>query len=851
LFSFLVAEIHKYILISSSITALQYKSTKREATTTTAATAQQHQEEEEYPERQNSHPMPLRFPKKKGWKAATEKEQQQQQQQQDGTTNTTCPYEVVGSNSIFVTQRGSSINNDLEPLSTSNTTSSNPIAIVKLNTKDGRDNDEDDDATDDDSPKMRNSSSRGNNNNNSNNNNNRRFPWFSKGKNVRKNKTSLEDAGIDNVDGDGYVNGNQSTDRERIMNDKYNTGAGAPSMLDQDDDVDADDIEEEEKEEEDSNIRDVNNLLEDPYAELEGRQYAGKDPDKNNTTVSTTEALMNDRDYEQEQEAKRELCIVFLSKMVFLVGAILFLVLAVQDLQRIQTKNTISTSSSGATESNSMPVFQTNNTTAVEARNDDNEISDGTQKVADTHIWETRYLQQVEEEEEQEATNWYTEYWDELPPVIREAAMLLGYDQQTWDAAGSVYTDRLYWHQLTTEQQQAAILVFGYNEMTWNNFVEKFLENLATTPAPSLAVASGTTENPTFAPVEDQQQQEEGATPTADNDVYFKNLWWNQLPLEVQQAATTLGYTEETWNADQDPLFFNLFWDQLTGEEQEAASTMGYTQTTWDASKRGGNGGPNPSQNEANNNQGEEDQNLGGEENSENNDISSIIVGNNDMRTNFPPEARGVQYQTVYIFAALCMVLVGILDGCQQKLAFHVVMVLAGITGVMAGGFTMFSNKNAFHACHSLSTHFFLLQTIFVIFSRLLLTYDNIVRKTLAVGDGLFAGGALVNVVVSYLRYDTTTPAMAKSAVAASIFWCVAGLIYVGITILFWMRQNKTWKYDERRNGDGDESSIAESCVLQVPSGGGECEISYQEPSVSNNAKTDGPVPAEQDEERR
>ena len=592
--------------------------------------------------------------------------------------------------------------------------------------------------------------------------------------------------------------------------------------------------------------KDVDQLLDDPYAELEGRQYPSNSTSK--------EALMNDPEYDEEEDSKKRFLMGLVSKSFFLLGAILFLVLAVHDLKRVKNAGPPSEAdlAAAANTQDNMGIAFVNASVSTTTSQDRSGVGLNNEATVENtwgvqrkshnhHNTNSRHLQSSQ--------NWYTEYWANLPGTIKEAAVLLGYDSQTWDAGDSVYTDRLYWHQLTSAQQEAAALVFNYNESSWNDFVDRFWENMANTPAPSFG--SGT-EAPTFAP--------------DPKDTFYKNIWWDNLPTNVQDAAATLAYTKDSWDNDEWVLTKSLFWSQLTEEERNAADTMGYNEETWNEQNGGQTPPPIPASDEseenedagnANNgsdgdivddqdgsdNQGGDDtgsddttgvdgdgegENGEGKDATKKNEVSSLVV---NIIGEYPPESRGAKYRALYICAAICMMLVGILDGLQQKLAFHAVMILAGITGIMAGSFTMFKDENALNVCHSLSTHFFLLQAVLLIYSRLLLTYDNVVRKTLAVGDGLFAIGALMNVVVSYLRYDDTTESMGRAAVAAAVFWCIAALIYVGVTIVFWTRKTKSWKNNSEVQED--EVSIAESCNV-VPSGdgGGECEIAYHEPTA-------------------
>eukprot|EP00542_Grammatophora_oceanica_P020026 CAMPEP_0194026990 /NCGR_PEP_ID=MMETSP0009_2-20130614/1231_1 /TAXON_ID=210454 /ORGANISM="Grammatophora oceanica, Strain CCMP 410" /LENGTH=67 /DNA_ID=CAMNT_0038665909 /DNA_START=85 /DNA_END=288 /DNA_ORIENTATION=+ len=59
---------------------------------------------------------------------------------------------------------------------------------------------------------------------------------------------------------------------------------------------------------------------------------------------------------------------------------------------------------------------------------------------------------------------------------------------------------------------------------------------------------------------------------------------WDELPKEVQAAATTLGYNKKMWDKDKDPESSDKDWEELTSAEQSAAVVLGYDQKKWDAS---------------------------------------------------------------------------------------------------------------------------------------------------------------------------------------------------------------------------------------------------------------------------
>ncbi|CAJ1949759.1 unnamed protein product [Cylindrotheca closterium] len=141
----------------------------------------------------------------------------------------------------------------------------------------------------------------------------------------------------------------------------------------------------------------------------------------------------------------------------------------------------------------------------------------------------------------------YDEYdWDDLPLKIQEAATVLGYTGQMWDADAEPASSNKDWEELTLEEQEAARKL-GFNRRKWDSD------------------QSGVTE-------------EENRSSSTGYDDYD----WDELPLAIQEAAKVLGYTKRMWDTDKEPASSNKDWVELKSEEQEAALKLGYDQIKWD-----------------------------------------------------------------------------------------------------------------------------------------------------------------------------------------------------------------------------------------------------------------------------
>ena len=61
---------------------------------------------------------------------------------------------------------------------------------------------------------------------------------------------------------------------------------------------------------------------------------------------------------------------------------------------------------------------------------------------------------------------------------------------------------------------------------------------------------------------------------------------WNQLPLEIKEAAGVLGYTQSKWDSSQETSITTKSWDELTEAQQTAAWKLGYSRSSWDGRRK-------------------------------------------------------------------------------------------------------------------------------------------------------------------------------------------------------------------------------------------------------------------------
>ena len=181
--------------------------------------------------------------------------------------------------------------------------------------------------------------------------------------------------------------------------------------------------------------------------------------------------------------------------------------------------------------------------------------------------------------------------WEDLPPVAKAAAKILGYTKRGWDydEPSKLGLDEKSWNELTMAQQRSACLL-GYDEVLWNRDGEDESEgetenqglerqnSKQSLSAKELGLPVGRTrsESSSSSSSSSSFSDDENKEPALYEDDY-----WEELPPEAQEAAAILGYNQEFWDTDFRTPASKKSWRRLTQEEQRAASVLGYSQDNW------------------------------------------------------------------------------------------------------------------------------------------------------------------------------------------------------------------------------------------------------------------------------
>ena len=120
------------------------------------------------------------------------------------------------------------------------------------------------------------------------------------------------------------------------------------------------------------------------------------------------------------------------------------------------------------------------------------------------------------------------EWWRDLPPDVQAAYAVLGYEEMMWDAGLEPESNDMWWREMSQEMQDAALFL-GYTEEMWD------------------ADDADAGELLDFSNVTVDTIDEVANTFNIDSN-YYNGLDWEELPPQVQDAATTLGYNQKRWD---------------------------------------------------------------------------------------------------------------------------------------------------------------------------------------------------------------------------------------------------------------------------------------------------------------
>ena len=368
------------------------------------------------------------------------------------------------------------------------------------------------------------------------------------------------------------------------------------------------------------------------------------------------------------------------------------------------------------------------------------------------------------------ALEWDDYDWTELPPDVQASYMVLGYSEEIWDNGDSVFSDELSWEELSMDEQTAALTI-GYTQEIWDG----------PTTAPPLDATTPDTD--TMAPEAPATQE---TTESTAPDAEYYDSYWVDLPQDVRDAYTALGYTEQSWNEGDSVESEDSDWTELTPEQQKAATFLGYNQALWDNAPTSAI-------------------------------LTSAYVSVDDdyifkVSTRREEEVWVSRYMILYFSAALCFVLMGLIDWIRERKWFHIFMILAGLFGLISA-MLVEKDRTASNACNLISVHFFFLEGLHIMWyhfqsrKRSKASSDEEMehaqgatgRETSIMSglwwipplvmsaDVFFVLGAFLDVILSYFYFERSSDwnlALARVFGFSSLLWLASALMYLLSTLV-------------------------------------------------------------------
>lgn len=143
---------------------------------------------------------------------------------------------------------------------------------------------------------------------------------------------------------------------------------------------------------------------------------------------------------------------------------------------------------------------------------------------------------------------WVAEQWDDLKYSEKRLWGILGWNAENWESDDPTTipaSETTAWSELT-EEEQAAAAGLGYDEESWAGI--------------------------------------QARVPEGDADEFWSAQAWDDLKYSEKRLWGLLGWNAENWEGNTDePDSASKPWADLTPEEQDAATHLGYMEESWDA----------------------------------------------------------------------------------------------------------------------------------------------------------------------------------------------------------------------------------------------------------------------------
>lgn len=173
--------------------------------------------------------------------------------------------------------------------------------------------------------------------------------------------------------------------------------------------------------------------------------------------------------------------------------------------------------------------------------------------------------------------------WTDLPEENQHSWAMLGWNADNWATGEGVEAEGLAWGQLSQEQREAAEHL-GFSQDTWDDWSDLLDEKQALWGqlgwnADNWASGAGVAaEDLNWQSLSTQQREAASALG------FSQDTWddFEDLPAERQKLWEVLGWDAQNWASGEGVESEKLMWDELHSSQQEAAQELGFSKNEWD-----------------------------------------------------------------------------------------------------------------------------------------------------------------------------------------------------------------------------------------------------------------------------
>jgi len=390
--------------------------------------------------------------------------------------------------------------------------------------------------------------------------------------------------------------------------------------------------------------------------------------------------------------------------------------------------------------------------------------------------------------------------WKKLPEDIQAALTALGYDRQIWEFGGSVSSDTLFWYELTPSEKSSATLL-GYTETTWNQMKraqhrEEHMQMVH--QVEPLQTASPVTHEKVNWPVQELLTNAPVAAPTASEpsaESYFDSLVESYYDEKLAEDPTTLAPTFEATTLE--PTTSSPTQPPTQPPQASSKATTTSTPVVSDADTKETKPPSKPASDKTT--QTPLTTIAPTPQSSTTKNENSAVMASSETDEIYPSKEEVLGEEALFsvgpasvsledivgIVAALCFLVVGVLNWSREEQVFHIWLVQGSVSMMLSIACTSFSETSSM-LFRTLAFHCYLIEGAFMLrlrYSIRPLHGLQTLSYSLWAADCLFGSSTVVSVAVSYWQlFDADAKfalSLAFCKIVSAWLWLFAAVIYL------------------------------------------------------------------------